>query len=408
MSRLSTLYFTAVWWALALFMTLSSAIMSVISYFIVTPLSVLLLPALAIRGGFTEARRQPFLMLFALAFLLLGIAFTISARQPHDILFVLNFAPMLLAAPVYVVATWFAGAATLRRIVIACIVGVTIAVVWGLNEVVLHHYERASGILTGALIYSRAAMLFGFVAGAGSLIGNDPRRYLFLLGPVLGVAACVLGGARGVLLCAPFLLLLLFVFLLSGRPARERWTIVGGVLAVCMIAAGAALLTVDVGRFTDIPNQIVNALTGHGEATDLSTRQRLDFYAAGWQLFTQSPLFGYGWANFRAAAWTIVDPVRYADFFSFHNDFLNFAVAGGILGIASWLLMLAAPIAGALASPHDSLFRVRLYAASIPSILYALGGLTDYVLGFDMPTAAFAFMTAIIIGAFREPRSSPA
>jgi O-antigen ligase len=218
----------------------------------------------------------------------------------------------------------------------------------------------------------------------------------------------VLGGGRGVLLCAPFLLLLLLIFLLTDRGNRQRWWIAGGVLVLSILGAGVALTAIDIGRFADIPNQVFNVITGNGDATDLSTRQRLDFYSAGWTLFTQAPLFGYGWANLHNAALTVFEPGKYRDFLSFHTAFLDFAVAGGVFGIAALVLILVAPVAGVLASPRDSLFRPRLYAASVVSLLYALAGLTDYVLGFDMPTAAYAFTTAIIIGAFREPRPSPA
>jgi hypothetical protein len=46
---------------------------------------------------------------------------------------------------------------------------------------------------------------------------------------------------------------------------------------------------------------------------------------------------------------------------------------------------------------------VRLYCALILSTSLFIFGLTDMTLGYDLPTTLYAFLTGIVLGAFREP-----
>lgn len=392
-----------VWWVLVGALTLSSTVSSTITAGVLAVLGVVLLPVVVMRGAFADLARDCFVLLFCLAVALLAVVFAIDARAPADMIFVLNFAPLLLAVPVYVVARRISGPETVRTVVVLCFLGCIVALVIGSYTVFVRHLPRADGLfLTGSLIYARLAVLFGFIAAAGCLIPGPRWRYVYLLGPVIATAVCVLAGARGVLLCVPFLMLLLFVFVLRERSGRERWWIVGGIAALSIVGAAAALPFIDMARMLAIPGDVVNVMTGNGDATDMSTQRRLDFYWAGWTLFQRAPLLGYGWAHLRDAAFTVLDPQTNADFFSYHNDVLNFAVAGGVIGILALVIMLIAPLAGALTSPRDSLFTARLYGASAIVLLYALSGLTDHVIGYDMPTFAFAMMSAIVLGVFRD------
>jgi hypothetical protein len=46
---------------------------------------------------------------------------------------------------------------------------------------------------------------------------------------------------------------------------------------------------------------------------------------------------------------------------------------------------------------------VRLYCALVLSVSFFIFGLTDMTFGYDLPTTLHAFLTAIVLGAFREP-----
>jgi hypothetical protein len=53
--------------------------------------------------------------------------------------------------------------------------------------------------------------------------------------------------------------------------------------------------------------------------------------------------------------------------------------------------------------PRDRFANLRLYCALILSASLFIFGLTDMTLGYDLPTTLHAFLTAIVLGAFREP-----
>jgi hypothetical protein len=133
-------YSLTLWWVLVGAMTLTAAVISTITYGITMVIALLLVPVLFARDGFPAAWRERFQQLFAIAFVLLGIAYAVTARQPQDILLVLNFAPMIFAASVYVVARRLSGPGTIHAVLLLCLFGVIIAIGWGLYEVVIQQH----------------------------------------------------------------------------------------------------------------------------------------------------------------------------------------------------------------------------------------------------------------------------
>lgn len=86
-----------------------------------------------------------------------------------------------------------------------------------------------------------------------------------------------------------------------------------------------------------------------------------------------------------------------------HNDVLNFAVGAGIVGVFCYLGIISAPLIGAWLSPRDSLRGFRLHGATMLTIVYIGGGLTDLMFGFEFHTFLFVMLTAILLGYCREP-----
>jgi O-antigen ligase len=147
-----------------------------------------------------------------------------------------------------------------------------------------------------------------------------------------------------------------------------------------------------------------------GEGADTSIMARFDLIRVGLAAFLQSPLVGHGWAHLGSVA-AAIDPEGpgrlWGSYFSYHNDAVNFAVAGGAIGIACWLALLAAPLLG----PRPAILPARSRCAADRSLGYArwmlvLGcavfGLTDMVLGYDLPTTLHAFIGASLLGWSRQ------
>jgi O-antigen ligase len=92
-----------------------------------------------------------------------------------------------------------------------------------------------------------------------------------------------------------------------------------------------------------------------------------------------------------------------------HNDVLNFAVSGGVIGIAVYAVIIAAPLAAALRSARDRYWAARVYATAGLAIVYVGGGLTDLMFGHEFHTALYVMLVAVVLGFFREARPvSPA
>ncbi|HHS82812.1 MAG TPA: O-antigen ligase domain-containing protein [Devosia sp.] len=334
--------------------------------------------------------------------------FAIAAGQPADVRFVFNFLPFLLAFPVYGVGRQLAGERDVAEMIAGLfLAGTLIAVCVGLFDVLVRGMYRSEGFYSGALVIARTGLVFGFLAAAGFFLSDGKRRYVFLSGPVLALVCIYLAGARGALLIVPFLSVLFLVFVVGAAPARQRMRLAVR-LALMLIAGGLGVAVLIGGsRVSEAFTSVAHVLSGG--AVDDAIRDRLDFYSTGWTLFMQAPWGGYGWAGIPRMAFTILDPDAYTayslDFFDFHNDFLNFAVAAGVPGVAALLGFFVAPILSALRSGNDRLRPVRLYGVLVIVITYVLAGLTDISLGFDRFTATYAFSVAVVLAVFRLPAS---
>jgi O-antigen ligase len=150
---------------------------------------------------------------------------------------------------------------------------------------------------------------------------------------------------------------------------------------------------------------IVGAVSEGGPVADEQARQRLVLYKAGWQSFTQSPWIGHGWGNIMSSVKPFLaesDQWLLTWLPQLHNDVLNFAVASGIVGVIAYILIVTVPIVGAILGPRDSLRTFRLYGATVLTIVYIGGGLTDLMFGFEFHTYLFAMLTAILLHFCRE------
>jgi O-antigen ligase len=90
-----------------------------------------------------------------------------------------------------------------------------------------------------------------------------------------------------------------------------------------------------------------------------------------------------------------------------HNDALHFAMAGGVLGLGAWLLLLAAPVAGYLSLQRQVRTRARLHA-----ILVLVGGsfalgLADIMLASPAQLTLYVALTAIVLTAGRPEAARP-
>jgi O-antigen ligase len=371
-------------------------------------LGILLVPVMVVRPSpWAEVPRQPALVIFLGVFAVLAIAFALTAKQPADLRFLANFLSSPLAVAIYLRARASAGTEAAHGILLLCLAGTAVGAVTAAASVGILNLERAQGFLGGPNLMPRVAIMLGFAAPALLFFARPPLAWLGYAGPLLAMAVTLLAASRGAALALPALALVLIVFLAIRRETRLHVAVLIGLGAV----AGVALVVLAPVAWERLLSALstIHQVIDAGETSDFPTTERLGFYAVGWQAFLASPWIGHGWAHLGSAA-AMVDPVTFGSqagtMFMYHNDALNFAVAAGIVGIAAWLALLLAPILGALAVPRDGLSFARLYIATSLAVGALVFGLTDMTIGYDLTTTLYAFLTAIVLGAFRETRAA--
>jgi len=379
------------WFGFVVLFVLAPAIGSISSVAAVL-VALLLSPIAFLRGAWTALRAQPTMLLFLAVFLSLAIIFEVTAREPGDVLLAINFLGLLLAPVAYLLASRRPGGRTIAIMAGLFVLGALIGALTGIFDVLVLHQERATGWAQGGNVLARSVVPIGFMALAGLFAVASRWRWLYLLGPVFALYALYLTGTRGVFIAIPVLGLIFVWALLRQLRAPRVWYAIGAA-AVILALGGVAVIS---PRFLGLGAVFEQVALNGANVSDVATSQRLYMWDAGIHTFIKSPLIGFGWANFTEAS------LPYGIYF-YHNDFLDMAVAAGTVGIVCWLAVLAAPLIGVFAMPRDRFHNLRLYCALILSSSLLIFGITDMTLGYDLPTTLYAFLTAIALGAFREP-----
>jgi O-antigen ligase len=342
----------------------------------------------------------PATTLFLLAWLLMAIAFAVTARAPRDVSYVLNFAMFVFYAPLCGALARFGGRHNATVVALLCLAGAVIAFAVASYQSWDLRMPRATGFFSDPIWAAQAAIILGFLALVGVRL---PGRWthLFWLGPLLGTLAAFLGQSRGPLIAAPVLVLIGLVF------AFRRWwlavPVAAGVAAAAILLVGtlspSSLLRIE--TLETIAEQVV-----YGETIgENSTGQRVAFYQSSWEAMVRQPWLGYGWERKLDAIipYLADNGAMLAEgHHHLHSDWADFGVSAGILGLIAYAMVLAAPIAGAFASPRDGLYRRRLLGAWLLSGGYLCCGLTYLMLGYEFHTTLYVVLAAILLGFCRE------
>lgn len=398
---MARLEFGAFWALLALTLVISPLLGLLTPYvalLIILPLFVVTIA----RGKFGTAYASYDARVFLVVFAVLAVVFAIRADGVSDALHAFNFTMFLTyGAVAFFFASrsrWISAETVAQLTVLGTAIGffeVAVSAALGV--------DRAAGLNIGPIVLSNALLAFGFIGAGGMLLRRDAWGWLYLLGPVLAVAATLLTGSRGPLLALPFAALVMVIWLW-----RVRF---GGRLLPALVGIGGLSAALGIGVFVLLQTRagsllaMIESLMSGTLAVDESSRQRLVLWNAGWRAFADSPWLGYGWANIMDVTRTLLpaQDVALADLPQLHNDVLNFAVGGGVVGIACYLAIISAPVIAAWRSPRDSLRNFRLFGTTMLTIVFIGGGLTDLMFGFEFHTFLFAMLAAILLCLCRDP-----
>jgi O-antigen ligase len=337
--------------------------------------------------------------LFLGAFLVLAALFALTAEAPADALSAFNFTAFLVYAPMATLLAQGAASGNTRRVAWLALAGAGIGCAASVIEVYGYGTGRAGVLISDPIRLADTAVILGFLALMGFAQQKDATRWLFLLGPLFALLTVVLTGARIAMVAYPVLVVAAIILL-----SRRKW------LGLLIGAAGAGVLVVAAlsGIFgsarMDSLFAVINELLATGTVGDEAVRIRLELYRAGWAAFQQSPIIGHGWAELMAApaAFLAETDKVHAGLPHLHNEVLNFAVAGGLVGVAVYLTLIAMPVVVALRSRRDSQYGARLFGCTILATAYLVMGLTDTMLSFELHTALYVAYCAILLNYCRD------
>jgi len=355
------------------------------------------------------ATRSPVDLVFTGVFVALAVAFAITAEKAHDLSFALNFSPFLLAVPL----RWqlerearMDGAVLIGWLSLAGTIGAAgLAVI----QAGFLHQERVGQPWMNTFHYADTTMLLGFLTLVGWFAPGTHRRWPFLLGPVIGLAAVIASGTRGALLAAPVLALLAFVFALLTAKRKGPILLAAAIGVVVLVGLLALAFALGFGRGFEAFTLSGSFLTGG--KLDNPSMERVQMMVGGWRAFLASPVVGYGWDDMVEAIYPFVDPgyvKTMQQFRHLHNGVISFAAGAGIVGLVSFFAISVMPVVAVLYSARDSQFLSRLYLALTLCAGYAVFQLTFLLIGFDFPTVQYAYMTVVILAFARDPAAQSA
>jgi O-antigen ligase len=341
--------------------------------------------------------------LFLTGFLLFGAGIIIDAAlagQPHDMLSAFDFGMLLLYAPLASLYDRSAGPRNAAIVADLSLCGVAVAFVLGLFEDLAYHPERVGYLRSDPIRYADTSVILGFLALVGVVAQPGRRRWLYLLGPLLGLAATLMSGSRSALLAFPLMLIVATVLLVE----RRRLAVAIGAAAIVLLGAGLGLANwLNFSRSLTLFGIAKNMLVGSA-VSDEAARQRLAVYHAGLDAYWRSPLLGWGWRRKMEVIAQYLGPndKRLALLPHLHDELLNFGVGMGVLGVAGYLLLIALPLIACLRSPRDSQYRVRLYGSGLLIASYITLGIADVMIGFELHTALYVALSALLLGYCRD------
>jgi O-antigen ligase len=366
--------------------------------YVVGIVGIVLLILLLVQRRLITAYREPLAVLFLIAYLALGICFAITAESPRDVLSVANFTLLLLAGPILWSLTEGSEAGNARIVARLALIGAAVALVVVLISMLLGT-ERSAPITLGPIRLANTAVILGFLSLIGWFTDEGRRRFLYLLGPLLGLLVTIVTESRGPLLAFALLVPTALVFVIRKLDRRRALLVIGGVMIAVIAVVGVVALQGRLGSVLRIPGALLS-----GEGVDGTTRARLVFYDTGLKAFLESPWIGHGWNDIMSAVQPFLSERQQGliRFKHLHNDPLDFAVAAGFAGIAIYLLLLATPIVAALRSPNDSQREARIFGVAMLVVGYIGAGMTDLMFGFEFHTAVYVCLGAIVIGYCRD------
>ena len=232
------------------------------------------------------------------------------------------------------------------------------------------------------------------------------RRLLFAMAALAACSALVLSEMRALWLC--ILVTPLIVFAIYRRQVTRRFL----VASLCVVAIFAVLIAVFfrdllVGRFLLTMLEIDSVSDGK---LGTSIGHRIALWQAGWSLFLERPIFGWGPGNYaEELKQKTIEYAGYPLFYShFHNLFLNAGVRSGSVGIVALVLCIVGPVFLAARRVRDRCSRYGFALMTCTIATFFISGLTGIMFGHDILVSNFMVLIAVAMALSFRADDAPA
>lgn len=334
------------------------------------------------------------------ALLLLALTLPFVYRGSADLLPILALAPFLVVPGV---AFLLAQNQTLLRpfaLPLLCLFGAVAAVLLGLSE-----YLATGGARVGAgnnpIHYGGIAVLLGFMALTGLCVGRSPWRLVFLLGPIAGMAAAIMSGSRGPLLGGMAMAVASVPMLIYWY--RRDWATL---LAIVVLVLGVPAMALTLGssmRAVTAFSDLTQVALGAEQSVSSSDSLRVAMYHAALRQFQDSPIFGQGFGQvLDLARAQFPDLPGLVGLEHLHSDLADFVALGGLLGLAAYGLIIAAPLLNLRFGDAQPSNRVVALGSALLSVGYLTLGMTNAMFGVLPQTVLFVVLLGYLIALRRS------
>lgn len=248
-----------------------------------------------------------------------------------------------------------------------------------------------------------------YVINIGSALRRMNRASAgFLLAALAAAYLVILSGTRAIwpiLAIAPLVGLVCF-----GSRKMMRWSIPSGIAALCMVILGLSMSTTVQTRVQALTTD-VHAITSGDYSGAIG--QRIQIYRAGYELFFQRPLLGYGPGNerkeiARKTAEIYGAPIAYSHA---HNALLTSALRSGVLGALALIAVFATPFVTAIRARKDETGWTGFYLLTGLQLVYICSGAVGLSLGHDIHDSVYiagtCFSLYFVFGRTRAAEGDP-
>ncbi len=277
------------------------------------------------------------------------------------------------------------------------------------------HAGRATGSVH-PILFGDLSLLMGALSLAGLGWFKKHKNWLIVV-PVLaamaGLIASALSQSRGGWAAIPFIGLVLLWYL--SRFVSLRWV----VAIILLVIAGISVLyltpqlKVQPRIQTTVQNieRYLDSQEPDDPARSTSIGLRFEMWKSAWIIFTEHPVAGAGWGNFKSNTQKLVDQgmlnPAITRYYHAHNQYLSALAKGGLIAFAAILALFLIPaylFTQAIRNYDDPEMRRIAFAGLILIVGYLCFGLSEAILEKTRPVIFFAFYMAVFMGRVQRRR----